>query len=378
MTTPTLIIEPELRNLLPPLSKEELTELEANIQAHGCLSPLIVWENTVIDGHNRYEICTRLDIHFDIKELEFKNISEAKLWIWQHQKGRRSSNAFLRGEMVLTFKDAIVAQAKARQRGGQGGILLCQKSDKAKRIDTKKILAKSAEISHDTLVKIEFLLDNASEEVKKRLRGTKKETSINKEYNRLKAEIDAKTPPKPKKPRKLKPTSPTSRGDFGAESRETADVEKSPKTIPSLKTPEKPDQEPATPEKSPQPFADTSPETITVTLKTSPKINERYCCGVQFEPDPDDDFFDWITDEERAELFERRKTCPNRLVPQIHNFTIQNIPEHKPDQLINCLFSLFKPNYRKKLLYALAREMRKVDGDHFTQPIINELFSEFQ
>ena len=119
-------------------------------------------------------------------------------------------------------------------------------------------------------------------------------------------------------------------------------------------------------------------ETVTVTLKSSPKVKDQYSCGVKFEPDPDDDFFDWISEEERAELNEIRKTCPNRVVPQIHNFTIQNIPEHKPDQLLACLFSLFKVGYRKKLLYGLARKMLNEDSKELAIEIITTLYHEFQ
>jgi len=117
----------------------------------------------------------------------------------------------------------------------------------------------------------------------------------------------------------------------------------------------------------------------TVSVSLGPKVNETFNCGVIFEPDPDDDYYDWITDEERAELYEMRKTCPNKLVPQIHNYTIQNIPEHKPDQLINCLCSLFKPPYREKVAFALLRRMREMDTDRErAQNVVTTLYHEFQ
>jgi len=46
-----------------------------------------------------------------------------------------------------------------------------------------------------------------------------------------------------------------------------------------------------------------------------------------------------------------------QLVPPARNYTIQNIPEHDPQYLVSCLFSLFQPTYHEKLLYALARKM---------------------
>jgi hypothetical protein len=78
-----------------------------------------------------------------------------------------------------------------------------------------------------------------------------------------------------------------------------------------------------------------------------------------------------------AELTEMQKTCPNRLVPLIRNYTIQCIPEHQPDELIGCLFSLFKLNYRKKLFLALGRKMFHQDGEEIVWELIYMLQNNF-
>ena len=44
----------------------------------------------IIDGHNRYEICTRNNIHFETKQLELSTREEAINWIIDHQLGRRN------------------------------------------------------------------------------------------------------------------------------------------------------------------------------------------------------------------------------------------------------------------------------------------------
>ena len=52
-----LKIDPEFQNQIPPLTDDECKQLEENILKEGkLLSPLIVWGNTLVDGHNRYEI----------------------------------------------------------------------------------------------------------------------------------------------------------------------------------------------------------------------------------------------------------------------------------------------------------------------------------
>ena len=61
---PQLTIDREFRDLIRPLMKDEYRYLESNIVADGCRDPIIVWKGVIVDGHNRYEICTRLGIPF--------------------------------------------------------------------------------------------------------------------------------------------------------------------------------------------------------------------------------------------------------------------------------------------------------------------------
>ena len=49
--------------------------------------------------------------------------------------------------MALKMKNVIQAKAKEKQQGGQGGILLLQKSEKAKQIHTDEELSKLAGVS---------------------------------------------------------------------------------------------------------------------------------------------------------------------------------------------------------------------------------------
>ena len=52
-----LKIDPEFQSQIPPLTDDEFKQLEENILKEGkLLSPLIVWNNTLVDGHNRYDI----------------------------------------------------------------------------------------------------------------------------------------------------------------------------------------------------------------------------------------------------------------------------------------------------------------------------------
>ena len=83
-------IDPEFRNLIHPLQKHEYLQLEENICADGCMNPIVLWKGFIIDGHNRYEICTRHNIPFQTISIDFSCRDEAITWICKNQLGRRN------------------------------------------------------------------------------------------------------------------------------------------------------------------------------------------------------------------------------------------------------------------------------------------------
>ena len=87
-----LIIDPEFRDKIPPLTEDEFTLLEENILSDGAVfSPLIVWDGTILDGHNRYEIIQKHpELTYAVHKMSFANRYEAISWICKHQLGRRN------------------------------------------------------------------------------------------------------------------------------------------------------------------------------------------------------------------------------------------------------------------------------------------------
>ena len=87
-----LKIDPEFQSKIPPLTDDEFKQLEENILKEGkLLSPLIVWNNTLVDGHNRYAILQKHpEIYFSTMPLRFENREEAVAWICRNQLGRRN------------------------------------------------------------------------------------------------------------------------------------------------------------------------------------------------------------------------------------------------------------------------------------------------
>ena len=87
-----LKIDPEFQSQIPPLTDDEFKQLEENILKEGkLLSPLIVWNNTLVDGHNRYAILQKHpEICFSTMPLRFESREEVLAWICKNQLGRRN------------------------------------------------------------------------------------------------------------------------------------------------------------------------------------------------------------------------------------------------------------------------------------------------
>ena len=178
-----------LSNFLPPLTEKQRQGLEADILRDGCLSPLIVWNETLVDGYHRYAICQKHGIPFEVREMNFPGLVEACSWTWDHHEHRRNMSVYTAAETALQMEPLFAERAKENQQlGGLIGADItnrgCQNSDNPVPIDTKKELAEKAGVSHDTIAKVKFLRDHADEETKEKLRNN--ETTIHAEYTKLK------------------------------------------------------------------------------------------------------------------------------------------------------------------------------------------------
>lgn len=75
-----LVVDPEFKNLIRPLFKQEYLQLEQNLISDGCRDPLTTWHGIIIDGHNRYELCRKHQIPFSVEEMEFECKEEVIAW----------------------------------------------------------------------------------------------------------------------------------------------------------------------------------------------------------------------------------------------------------------------------------------------------------
>lgn len=187
-----LTIDPEFKNLIPPLSDDERAGLEASIKAEGCRESIIVWDGTIVDGHNRYEICTRLGIEFQTHEKSFPDADAVVEWIIKNQFGRRNLSLMDRSRLALRLEGVYRERAKVNQvirKGDQAGATH-QISDNLAPVNTLKEIARVAGVSHDTIHKVKTIEAKATPDQKADLTAGK--ATINKVYKEIKGKEPTK------------------------------------------------------------------------------------------------------------------------------------------------------------------------------------------
>lgn len=183
-----LKIDPDYKNLLPELTSEEYTNLEKDIVRHGVINPILVWHDTIIDGHNRYAICQAHHIqNFPTKEITFQSKDEAISWILVHQLGRRNLNDFQRNEIALKYQEVIAK--RMREKMSVGGIVGMNNRydkggsnehplEKAEKTTTRKELANIAGTSEGSVQRTKLILEKGTPEQIEKVRNG--EVSISK------------------------------------------------------------------------------------------------------------------------------------------------------------------------------------------------------
>lgn len=197
-----LTIDQEFEAFIPPLDAMDYARLKANILADGCREPISVWNGTILDGHNRYRICTENNIPFATVEVSsVRTRAEAFIWMYENQLGRRNLEPFARAEMALKVKPYIEERAKERSRqnlkqnaGNAQNFTESQKistntevlnsAPREKGLKTVEILAKKAQVGKDTIQRVEKILEKAEPEIIEKARSG--EISINQAYQTVK------------------------------------------------------------------------------------------------------------------------------------------------------------------------------------------------
>jgi DNA modification methylase len=177
-------IKDEFKKLIPALSVEEFKQLEQNCLAEGIREKIITWNGFIIDGHNRFEIATRWNLEYESESKRFKDENEVKEWMIHNQFGRRNLSNYQRSVLALELESVFSKRAKENLgRNQYSSLAMLPKSET---INTRKEIAKIADVKERTLGKVKVIEAKATQEVKAQL--STGEVSINQAYKEIKKE----------------------------------------------------------------------------------------------------------------------------------------------------------------------------------------------
>ena len=180
-------IKEEFKKLIPALTKEEYKQLEDNCLEEGIREKIILWNNYIIDGHNRYNIAKQWNLEFETESKNFSSEEAVKEWMILNQFGRRNLSNYQRSVLALELKEVFKEKAqkskakKVSHFRNTGEVLATLPKP-----DTRKELSKVAQVGERTLDKVKKIQEKAPEEVKAKLRTG--EISINAAYKEIKKE----------------------------------------------------------------------------------------------------------------------------------------------------------------------------------------------
>jgi hypothetical protein len=177
-----ITVNEELLAYIDPLTPDEHEALERSLLAEGCRDALVLWGEVLVDGHNRYGICTRHGIPFNtVQNTAFKTLDDVHLWMIDQHLGRRSVSDFQRGVLALRKKDILSARvppqpsAPAAPSDGSApwdnaNVAADSASTAAPEAAsepwlTRDAMAKAARISSNTILQIEKIQKSATPEL---------------------------------------------------------------------------------------------------------------------------------------------------------------------------------------------------------------------
>ena len=177
-------INPEFQNLIPGLSPEEFSQLEKNIIADGCRDPIVLWEDTIIDGHNRYKICTDNDLEYSTTCLEFDSTAHAIIWIIDNVVGKRNLTDWAKFQLMSVKKVELLKIGKERisetTTATNSGLSTIDKAGHS----TRNQIAEELGWSTGKLASAEIVQKEASSDVIDQIKAG--EITINKAYKDIK------------------------------------------------------------------------------------------------------------------------------------------------------------------------------------------------
>jgi len=99
-----------IANIMPMMTAEEATSLEASIKANGLIEPIKILSNgQIIDGRNRYEVCTKLGIEPDYNSVDIPATDYAALvsYVIALNKNRRHLTQWQTANISIDVEEIV-------------------------------------------------------------------------------------------------------------------------------------------------------------------------------------------------------------------------------------------------------------------------------
>ena len=165
-----IVVDPEFKAALISLTQEEYDGLESSLKHEGCRDALVFWpvgsELLLIDGHNRYEICTRLNIPFEIIERDFESRLQAKKWICQNQLAKRNLTAEMKAYYLgQSYNEE--KQAHGGDRKSKGNICLLNTAEQLAK--EEKVAPRTVKNAGKFAAAVDEVVANTGEEVRDKI-----------------------------------------------------------------------------------------------------------------------------------------------------------------------------------------------------------------
>lgn len=168
-----ITINEELRSFIDPLTHNEYAALERSLLAEGCRDALVLWGDVLIDGHNRYEICSKHQIEFKtVQNSTFASLDDVMLWMIDNHLARRSVSDYQRGVLALRKKDIVAARVAQRAAEPEAAAPAeASKVPESPPWNTREDVAKAARVSSNTISQIERIQKAATPQLVEAVRA---------------------------------------------------------------------------------------------------------------------------------------------------------------------------------------------------------------
>jgi ParB-like chromosome segregation protein Spo0J len=125
-------VNPVFKNLLPPLSSDELENLTKQIREDGVQTPVVVWKefDIIVDGHHRVEIAEQLGIDYPVKRKSFPDEDSVARYIIETQGARRNISKFDLERRIGAYYESVKQNHGGQERGsGQNDHSIPKRTD---------------------------------------------------------------------------------------------------------------------------------------------------------------------------------------------------------------------------------------------------------